>query len=161
MPFSHFFQLKFREMKSSFEEAKLQTEEAFKRDTGLSLAHFEIIVDLVQKHIEAEHTAYPNKTKGKKPSLSVANRVLLCVYYLRHHPTFINLGDTFGISESYANKIYHYILSILVQVLSLEGADSLKNTDLDVLVVDVTEQETERPVKKQKKYYSGKKKAQH
>ena len=145
-------------MKSSFEKAKLQTKQAFKRDTGVSLAHFETIVDLVQKHIKAEHTEYPNKTKGKAPSLSVADRVLLCLYYLRHCPTFINLGDNFSISESYANKIYHYILSILVQVLSLEGAESLRNADLDVLVVDVTEQETERPVKKQKKYYSGKKK---
>ena len=37
--------------------------------------------------------------------------------YLRHYTTFINLGDNFNISESYANKIYYSILTILVQEL--------------------------------------------
>lgn len=146
-------------MKRSFEEAKLQTKKVFKRDTGLSLENFESIIDLVQKYIEAEHLKNPNKKKGIKPSLALCDRVLLCMYYLRHYPTFKNLGDNFGISESYANKIYHYILSILLEVLSLDGKKALLNEDLDVLVVDVTEQEIERPLKKQRKHYSGKKKA--
>ena len=146
-------------MKRSFKAAKLQTKEVFKRDTGLSLENFESVIDLVQNHIEIEHLKNPNKKKGIKPSLAVCDRVLLCLYYLRHYPTFKNLGDNFDISESYANKIHHYILSILIKVLSLEGKKSLLNEDLDVLVLDVTEQEIERPLKKQKKHYSGKKKA--
>lgn len=145
-------------MKRSFGEAKLQTGKVFKRDTGISLQNFETIIDLVQKYIKEDHQKNPNKKKGLKPSLKVSDRVLLCLYYLRHYPTFKNLGDNFGISESYANKIYHYILRILLEVLKLDGRKTLTNEDLDVLVIDVTEQEIERPLKRQKKHYSGKKK---
>ncbi len=35
------------------------------------------------------------------------DRLLLTLYYLRHYPTFANLGDIFGISESYCCKIYN------------------------------------------------------
>jgi hypothetical protein len=73
------------------------------------------------------------------------------------YPTFKNLGDNFGISESYTNKIYHYILSILVQDLKLDVSKTLVNEALDVLAIDVTEQEIERSIKKQKRHYSGKK----
>lgn len=145
-------------MKRSFEEAKLQKAKEFKRDTGLCLDNFELIIDLVEQYIAEEHQKTPNKKKGLSPSLSVSDRVLLCIYYLRHYPTFKNLGDNFGISESYANKIYHYILTILVNVLRLDGSQTLVDSDLDILVIDVTEQEIERPVKRQRRHYSGKKK---
>ena len=71
--------------------------------------------------------------------------------------TFKNLGDNFGVSEATANKTYHYILDIIVQVLHVPGSKSLLDTDIDTVVVNVTEQQIERPVKKQGQYYSGKK----
>ncbi len=145
-------------MKPNFEEAKLQNKADFLRDTGLSLDKFIIVIDLVTEHIKRVQKQNPNKAKGIKPSILVEDRILLTVYYLRHYPTFKNLGDIFGISESYANKIYHYILNILVQELHVTGSKELLNKDLDTIVIDVTEQQIERPVKNQKKYYSGKKK---
>lgn len=146
-------------MKSSFKKAKLQKSDDFKRDTGISLDNFFQIISLVENHIKKRHKKNPNLAKGVKPSLSVSDRVLLTIYYIRHHPTFVNLGDNFGISESYANKIYHYILNILVKELHVKGNKELLNKDLDTIVIDVSEQEIERPVKKQKDYYSGKKKS--
>ena len=145
-------------MKSSFEKAKLQNPDDFKRDVGISLENFSKIVLLVTNHIKKRHEKNPNLSKGIKPSLCIEDRILLTLYYLRHHPTFINLGDTFGISESYANKIYHYILNILIKELHVDSSKKLLDNDLDTIVVDVSEQEIERPVKKQKDYYSGKKK---
>ena len=145
-------------MKSSFEKAKLQNPDNFKRDTGISLENFYQVVLLVKNYIKKLHEKNPNLAKGIKPSLSIEDRILLTLYYLRHYPTFINLGDNFGISESYANKIYHYILNILVKELHVDSSKKLLNSDLDTIVIDVSEQEIERPVKKQKDYYSGKKK---
>ena len=145
-------------MKSSFEKAKLQNPDNFKRDTGISLENFYQLVLLVKNYIKKLHEKNPNLAKGIKPSLSIEDRILLTLYYLRHYPTFINLGDNFGISESYANKIYHYILNILVKELHVDSSKKLLNSDLDTIVIDVSEQEIERPVKKQKDYYSGKKK---
>lgn len=145
-------------MKSSFEKAKLQNKDNFKRDTGISLENFYQVALLVTNYIKKQHEKNPNLAKGKKPSLSIEDRILLTIYYLRHHPTFVNLGNTFGISESYANKIYHYILNILVKELHVDSNKKLLDKDLDTIVIDVSEQEIERPVKKQKDYYSGKKK---
>ncbi len=145
-------------MKSSFEKAKLQNPNDFKRDTGISLENFYEIVLLVKSHITKLHEKNLNLTKGIKPSLSIENRILLTLYYLRHYTTFKNLGDIFGISESYTNKIFHYILNIMVQELHVSSSKELLNSDLDTIVIDVSEQQIERPVKKQKDYYSGKKK---
>lgn len=145
-------------MKKSYEEAKLQNADDFKRDTGVSLEIFVSIIQLVKSHFEDLFDKNPNKLKGVKSSISIENKILLTLYYLRHYPTFKNLGDTFGISESYANKIYHIILNVLVQVLHVLGNKSLLDVDLDTIVIDVSEQPIERPVKKQKIYYSGKKK---
>ena len=71
----------------------------------------------------------PNKLKGQKPSIIIEDKVLLTLYYLRHYPTFIILGNNFNISESYANKIYHSILTILVQELHVPGSKELSKAD--------------------------------
>lgn len=63
----------------------------------------------------------------------------------------------FGISESYANKVYHRYLDIVVTVLHLPGKQALLNPDVQAILLDVTEQPMERPVKKQRQWYSGKK----
>ncbi len=39
-------------MKSSFEKAKLQNPDDFKRDTGISLDNFYQVVSEIKKHIE-------------------------------------------------------------------------------------------------------------
>ena len=146
-------------MKKSYEEAKLQNADDFKRDTGVSLETFISVIQLVKDYYEDLFDKNPSKSKGVKPSISIENKILLTLYYIRHYPTFKNLGDNFSISESYANKIYHIILNILVQVLHVPSNKSLLDGDLDTIVIDVSEQPIERPVKKQKKYYSGKKKS--
>ena len=145
-------------MKSSFEKAKLQKPEELKRDIGISLENFYEVVLLIKNQIKELHKKNPNRTKGVKSSLSIEDKTLLTLYYLRHYPTFANLGDTFSISESYANKIYHSILNIMVKTLHVNTSKQLLDKEIDTIVIDVSEQPIERPVKKQKENYSGKKK---
>jgi len=59
----------------------------------------------------------------------------------------------FGISESYANKLYHQQLNILVKVLRLPGKKALLDGELEAIILDVTEQLMERPTKKQRQFY--------
>ena len=42
----------------------------------------------------------------------------------------------FGISESYANKLYHQILDVLVKVLSLKNRKHLLEGDLQTIIID-------------------------
>ena len=97
------------------------------------------------------------KKRGLKSTISIADQLLLTLTYLRHYPTFAKLGKEFSISESYANKIYHRMLDILVRVLPMNSKKELLRSDLDSVVIDVTEQPIERPKQQQCHYYSGKK----
>jgi len=140
---------------------KLQhvSETEFLRQVGIPRANFETIVEKVNTYLEAERVRNRMKRRGLKFShLPIEDRLLLTFYYLRHHPTFLNLADVFGISESYANKRYHEYLDILVKVLRLPGHKALLSEDWIAIVIDVTEQPIERPVDKQRAWFSGKKK---
>jgi hypothetical protein len=70
----------------------------------------------------------------------------------------LKLGQQFGIRESSANKNFHRIFDILVQTLKLPNRKIFLDQNFEKLLIDVTEQPIERPIKNQKKYYSGKKK---
>jgi hypothetical protein len=131
----------------------------FLRQVGIPRANFDTILDKVMAYLEAERRRNRMKLRGLKTSeLPVEDRLLLTLYYLRHHPTFLNLGDVFGISESYANKRYHEYRDILVKVLRLPGHKALLDDSWMAIIIDVTEQPIERPGDKQRQWYSGKKK---
>lgn len=98
------------------------------------------------------------KRRGKKTSVSLEDQVLITILYLRDYDTFFNIGFSFNICESYANKIYHKISSILILFLHPPSSKQLELEDLGTLAIDVAEQPVERPLKHQKQYYSGKKK---
>ena len=108
---------------------------------------------------------------GRKPILSTENEVGLCLFYLRHLPTFEILGLQFGISKTSANDIFHYWLKILREILPASLLEQVRNQTSDYemvqelltefeLLVDSSEQHRERPgtYQEQKKFYSGKKK---
>jgi hypothetical protein len=134
-------------------------DDEFLRQVGIPRANFETILEKIHAYLEAERTRNRMKTRGVKTTrLPVEDRLLLTFYYLRHHPTFQNLGDVFGISQGYANKRYHEYLDILVKVLRLPGRKALRDEAWMAVIIDVTEQPIERPGTKQRQWYSGKKK---
>lgn len=142
---------------SKFDTIKNQPPNSFLREVGVSLDTFIILLKKIDKYIEQQHEKYPLKKRGRKSSLCLADRLLLALYYLRHYMTLAQLGKDFGISESYTCKIYHHMTTILINVLDMKSRSELLNSDLEVIVIDVTEQPIERPKKGQKAYYSGKK----
>ncbi|MHA1875715.1 MAG: helix-turn-helix domain-containing protein [Promethearchaeota archaeon] len=142
---------------SKFETIKNQKPASFLRGVGISLDTFILLLKKITDHIKQENEKYPLKKRGRKSSLCLEDMLLLTLYYLRHYITLDQLGKNFGISESYACKIYHRMANILINVLDLKNRNELMNKNLEVILIDVTEQPIERPKKKQKAYYSGKK----
>ena len=96
------------------------------------------------------------RQRGLTSSLLIEDQLLLTLIYLRQYHTFLQLGEMFSISESYAFKRYWFISKRLMKALDLPNDQALTAENLKV-VADVTEQAIERPLKKQKTYYSGKK----
>lgn len=144
---------------SCFNLVKQQLPEDFLRDVGISLDNFIHLVKKIKDFQTLEKKKNSLRYRGQSPSISLEDRLLLTLRYLRDYPTFFQLGKQFGISESYANKIYHNILSILINVLEFKNRKELYLKELQSIAIDVSEQPIERPVKGQKDYYSGKKKS--
>ena len=129
----------------------------FKRTVGISKENFQELLEKLTNHLKEQKEIDPMKKRGKKGGLVLGDRLLLTLYYLRNYTTFLILGQIFGISESYSNKIFHHISQLLVKLLHVSNRKALMDNDLDTIIIDVTEQPIERPEKQQKDYYSGKK----
>jgi hypothetical protein len=131
------------------------------------------------KQIEAEFQAEQNAGKirvnapgaGRPASLNRDTEILLCLYYLRHYPTFEILGLTFEVSTSQAHAVVQHWLPLLRRALpaslceelgDCEAAWSVVTEMLNEweLIVDSTEQARQRPGDSalQTQYDSGKQK---
>jgi hypothetical protein len=113
-----------------------------------------------------------NKKGGGRPKkLNREEQICLCIFYLRHLPTFQILGIQFDISKTEANDTFNYWIKIIRRILPaslMEQAKTGKEKLTIVkemlaeheLIVDSWEQPRERPKdnEAQKEYYSGKKK---
>ena len=141
---------------SVFEKYKSKRQPEFTRLVGVNYATFQIILEKLENEITRYKQQKPVRQRGLKSSLTTADQLLLTLIYLRQYHTFLQLGEVFSISESYAQKRYSFISGRLMKALDLPNDKSLIAENLK-LVADVTEQEIERPVSEQKSYYSGKK----
>ena len=142
---------------SVYESYKIKKSAEFTRLVGVNYGTFQIILQKLEVEIERHKNAKPMRKRGiKTSSVSLADQLVLTFLYLRQYHTFLQLADMFGISESYANKRYHFINKRLMKALDIPNDNGLTLKNLN-LVADVTEQEIERPLSEQKSYYSGKK----
>jgi len=130
----------------------------FVRKVGVNLPIFLFLCAKVAEYEAEERRKRPMKNRGlSSQKLTRYDKVLLTFFYLRHYPTFDQLGSQFGISESYACKVYHRYRDILVRLVRLPSRKCLLGPELEAILIDVTEQPIERPSRKQRHYYSGKK----
>lgn len=126
---------------------------------GIKFELFETILGKVQQRENEYLLENPLSNRGLEGEFSLPNQLLLTFEYLRQYPTFLSLGFSYGISESYANKIFHKIRPILADIVGLKNPDKLKYKDLKKVIVDVTVQPVERPQKNQELQYNGSKKS--
>jgi hypothetical protein len=151
----------------------------FRSMTGLTLEAFDqLLAELLAAFAADRHRRLdrPGRQRavggGDDFDLSVADQFLLTIAWLRHYPTQECLGYLFGASDSTALRAVRRCLPILEQ----SGRDSMRlpdpgkghRRDLPTLlqetpglavIVDTFEQRTQRPRRRQRAYYSGKKKA--
>jgi hypothetical protein len=129
-----------------------------KRLFGIEIELLETILVKVQNHNEKYLQENPTSNRGIDGEFNISNQLLLTLEYLRQYPTFLSLGFSYGISESYANKIFHKIRPILAEIVGLKNPTKLKYKDVKTVIIDVTVQPIERPKIHQEKFYNGSKK---
>jgi hypothetical protein len=129
------------------------------------MEQIEILLEKVQTHVNQHKLANPLSNRGSDAELPLADQLLLTLEYLKGYQTFVALGFSYGISESWANKVYHRIRPILAQVVGLKNPDKLRYGQVKRIVVDSLSrlvgmacQPIERPKKEQEKHYNRHKK---
>jgi len=147
--------------------------------TGLTVAAFDELAAEAAPAVEAAHRKKldrPDRRRavggGDDFDLSTADQLLLTVVWLRQYPTNEVLGFLFGVSDSTASRARTRCLPVLEQ----SGKDTMRMPDPGAarrkrlpalladtpglaVVIDSFEQRTHRPRRRQRAYYSGKKKA--
>ena len=119
----------------------------FRRLTGVQKNTFIEMVAIVKE-------AANKKTSGRgKPfHLSIEDRVLMTLEYLREYRTYFHLGQSYGLSESACYRNCRWIEDTLIKSkrFSLPGKKTLlkSNVEFDVILIDATETPIERPKKK-------------
>ena len=151
----------------------------FRHLTGVTPVVFDELAAQVVPAVEAAHRARLDRPDRKRAigggddfDLSTADQLLLTVIWLRQYPTNEALGFLFGVSDSTASRARTRCLPALEQA----GRDTMRMPDPGAarrkrlpalladtpglaVVVDSFEQRTQRPARRQRAYYSGKKKA--
>jgi hypothetical protein len=156
-----------------------QSPAVFHSLTGLAVGLFDALArDLLPAYRAAEHARLdrPGRRRaagaGHPFALAPADQLLLTVVWLRHYPTQEVLGFLFGASDSAAKRAIDRWLPLLEQ----SGRDTMRMPDPGkgrrkrwpallndtpglAVIVDTFEQRVQRPRRRQRAYYSGKKKA--
>ena len=151
----------------------------FEHLTGLTVAAFDELAAEVVPAIEAAHRRTldrPDRQRavggGDNFDLTAADQLPLTVIGLRQYPTNEALGFLFGMSDSTASRAR----ARCVPVPGRSGKDAMRVPDPGAarrkrlpallkdapglaVVIDAFEQRTQRPRRRQRAYYSGKKKA--
>lgn len=139
-------------LRMKYIDSKKLSETQFKPYTGISWTTFDLIVEQLKMHVPA---------KGRPSKLSVEDQDLLCLSYWREYRTLFHVATSYGVSEPTASRIVRHVEDCLIKSNLFNLPKNLpegEGIDWNVVIVDATEIPIQRP-KKQKKIYSGKKKA--
>ncbi|WP_227498609.1 IS5 family transposase [Synechococcus sp. PCC 7336] len=140
----------------NYESAQRLNPKSFKRRFGVHRPTFKSMV----KSLKAQLPETPGR--GRKPSLCLEDRVLVALEYWREYRPYFHIGTDWGMSESTVCRIVHWLEDSLMGsgLFRLPGKKRLFRGfgRPEVVVMDVTETLIERPNRKQRHFYSGKKK---
>lgn len=130
-----------------YKELEEFSEKQFRRLTGVQRGTFEKMVAVL---LEAQQRRY--RKAGRKGTLSIEDKLLMALEYLREYRTYFHLGRSYGVSESACYRACIWVEDVLIKsgVFSLPGKKELLKSDMEyeVILIDASESAIERPKKK-------------
>ena len=124
------------------------TDAQFKRTTGVTYEVFHLM-SVALEQANAKNRKHPSR--GRKPGLSIEDKLLLLLMYYREYRTMFHIGITYGITESAVCKIIQDTESKLINDtrFHLPGKKALLRSEntFEVVLIDVAESPIERPKK--------------
>ena len=132
----------------TYEQVKNLSPADFKRLCGVSSEVFKDIVKVV-----AGEKALQKKS-GRPGKLMIEDQILVTLEYWREYRTYFHIGIDWGVNESTIYRIVRNTEKAMLKsgLFSLSGRKTLtdRETTVEIVVMDVTEHEIERPKKTEK-----------
>ncbi|TDT67472.1 DDE superfamily endonuclease [Allofrancisella inopinata] len=134
-----------------FEQIKDESPEGFRILTGVKRTTFTVMTKILN---EAQSQL---KAQGGKPNkLSIEDRLLMTLEYLREYRTYFHISRSYGLSESTCYRNIRWVEDTLIKdgQFSLPGRKALLKSDVkyEVVLIDATETPIERPKKNKKAF---------
>jgi hypothetical protein len=141
-----------------YEKIKDLDAKEFKLITGVTRAVFEKMLSVLREEYAKDHVC------GGQPGLPVEVRLTLALEYWREYRSQRHMAVSHQISKSAVNQAILWVEYRLIGRAEFQLADLKERfkpgeteTQIKILIADVTEQPIERPVENQEESYSGKK----
>lgn len=125
---------------------KLEATE-FRRLTGVKPETFLEMISILKQAESARMSM-----GGRPHRLSIEDRLLMSLEYLREYRTYFHLGQSYDLSESACYRSCRWVEDTLIKSsrFSLPGKKALLKSDVEfeVVLIDAAESPIERPKKK-------------
>src|SRR4051794_4694984 len=139
---------------------------SFRLLTGITPGAFDaLLAELAPRYeaAEARRKGRPGRRRkpggGRKFALPLADRLLMLLVYYRTYTTHAFLGFLFGIDDSSVCRNINPLQPLLAGIFRIpERRIELEPDEIRELFFDATERVIPRPSRRQKRFYSGKKK---
>lgn len=129
-----------------YKKLKNLKEEEFRRLTGVKKTTFEKMIEILK-----EAQKQKNARGGKPNRLTMEDRLLMALEYLREYRTYFHVAKSYGISESACYRNIKWIEEVLIKHrdFHLPGRKALLKSEMnyEVVFIDATETPIERPKK--------------
>lgn len=130
-----------------YEELKQLSPQQFRRLTGVKQETFSEMINIL---LAVQNGRY--RKAGRKSGLSIEDKLLMALEYLREYRTYFHLGRSYGLSESACYRACRWVEDALIKsgTFSLPGKKALLKSDVEyeLILVDASETPIERPKKK-------------
>jgi len=122
----------------------------FRRIVGMRRKTFSKAIEMLNKKYAEEHLTNV-RNSGRKPKLSMEDKLVMTMEYLREYRTLAHIGASYDIAESNVQRIIKWVENVLVKdgTFRLPGKKALVEPDCEyeVIQIDATETPIERPKK--------------
>ena len=135
--------------------AKLKEKE-YRKIFGVTKPIFEQMLEILEKTFQEDH-----RRGGHPPKLSVLDKLVIMLCYYREYRTMESIAFDYGVSKSTVYESIRWAEESLMKSnkFSLPSKKALiENLDIEVVFVDATECEIERPQKNKSVTTPGRKK---
>lgn len=122
----------------------------FRRLTGVERTTYDEMVKILQNTEKALKETHKYRG-GRPPALSIENKLLLTLDYLREYRTMFHVAQSFEVCETVAYQTIKFVENTLINngIFSLPSKKALlkNDTEFEFVIIDATETPCERPKK--------------